>query len=187
MRTDAAQYFETMHSPPLASPVPPRYFETRPKWPDGGTGDTGWAGMPRDVLRQVLRLTGDNPLRYAGVCKGWSWVLDDEVHRRDIAFRYGRAPGLLCSLQQSARSLARFVCKRPPATEALDIHVSFSLGLTDYGIIIAALTPVLAHLAPTLRTVVIDPNMPDLFTATPLTGGCRRAGAFWCIAFLVHR
>lgn len=155
------------HSPLPASPAPPRYFQ---QWPGGGAGEMGWAGVPRDVLLQILRLTGDNPLRYAGVCKGWAWVLDEEEHRRDVAFRCVPSPGGLWTLQQAARSLARFVCKRPAATEGLDIHIALSLGLADYGMIVAALTPVLAHLAPTLRTVVIDPDMPDLFTATPVTG-----------------
>ena len=143
------------------------------------SGMNGFDLLPRDVFRKILVATDQSPVRFAGVCRSWRWVLDDVDVRRYISFRYNR--NYRFTLHEAARSLALFVCRRPPVTETLDVfvgHGSAEDHAPEARTANAALGVVLTHLAPRLLDVTLEPfATADAFTTSPFTGACRTCRA----------
>lgn len=113
-----------------------------------------WANLPRDTLASILASTGDNPVKFAGVCKGWSWVLDDPQFRRSIRFIH--APTTHASLHRAMCSFTRFLCSRPPVTTELYVDPDLE-GPESKPLAIVAVGAVLLHLAPVLRELTLQP------------------------------
>lgn len=132
-----------------------------------------WAELPPDALRAVLAMTRENPLRHAGVCKGWAWVLDDESFRAYLAFTY--TPGRHCTLQEAARSFATFVCRREPVTRSLVVWLRTDVLCQAVAAANTALAAALTHLAPNLASLTVEPScVADVFTGTPCADLCAR-------------
>ena len=124
-----------------------------------------WANLPDDVLLSIATLTNQNPARFAGVCKAWAGLLDAESARRAIVLRDPVAGG-------SLRSLALFLCKRPPRTTRLEICLADSFPPTTATTIAAAVAPVVTHLSPSLRTLVLDAPLAEAFVSSPASAMC---------------
>lgn len=134
-------------------------------------GSPDWANMPRDVLCAVLRESGINPLSLAGVCKGWRWLLDEEVYRTSVLFTYCVADP--SSLHEAVRSFSLFMCTRPPVT--VDLAICLSVPMGEEAIAAAALGPVLVHLAPRLQTLRLDHvHVAPALVASPFVDMCAR-------------
>lgn len=138
------------------------------------TRHADWANLPRDVLRTILHRTLQNPLPFAGVCKSWRWVLDDEAHRRHVILHH--SPVREHSLQEAMRSFSAFLCSRPPTTTQLDVFVDGADACASSACLAsAALGAVLLHLAPSLRELVLQPAaMSDALIGCPFLDVCDR-------------
>lgn len=133
-----------------------------------------WAGLPCDVLGSILRRTGENPLRFAGVCKGWRWVLDDPAFRRNVIFDYTDVHAH--SLYDALRSFSTFMCSRPAATLQLDVMIDVCDSAAAAACMACAcLGAVLLHLAPTLQDLAVQPSsVSDALVGSHFTDACPR-------------
>lgn len=132
-----------------------------------------WASLPCDVLGGILRRTGENPLRFAGVCKGWRWVLDDATFRRSVIFDYTDVH--VHSLYDALRSFSAFMCSRPAATVQLDVMIDVSESSAAACMACACLGAVLMHLAPTLQELAVQQSsVSDALVGSHFTDACPR-------------
>lgn len=133
-----------------------------------------WASLPCDVLGSILRRTGENPLRFAGVCKGWRWVLDDVAFRRSVIFDYTGVH--VHSLYDALRSFSAFMCTRPAATVQLDVLIDVCDDAPSAACMACAcLGAVLLHLAPTLQELAVQPSsVSDALVGSHFTDACPR-------------
>ena len=154
-----------MPCPRGTSRVPPRaflYFLSNMQ-PD-------WAQLPQDALRNILDKTQENPLRFAGVCKGWAWLLDEEPARHITVHPMTKCPR---TLQECLRSFSVYVCRRKPVTENLDIFIPGAMQPADIASATAPMAAALVHLAPCLRSIVLEPvAMADALVNSPFTDVC---------------
>lgn len=129
-----------------------------------------WGAMPAEILAGVFKLTGDNPLRYAGVCKGWRRALDEPVFRHKLSLVHPR-PTTPPIVQKRLLSLATFVCARPPVTRRLEVRLTDE---TAKKYVLAALAPVLTHLKSTLQELELEPMAAsDAYILSPAVQLCR--------------
>lgn len=140
-----------------------RYFEAaspvkQARRPHRAAACPDWANLPGDVLRTVVEAAAAadddaSPLKFAGVCKGWRWLLDDPHLRHALTFRCTAThrPRLLAAL----RSFALFVCSRAPATRELVVDVRLPAGHPLAPYVAAALAPALTHLAGELEGLAL--------------------------------
>ena len=125
-----------------------------------------WDLLPRDILRRITDYTCENPIKFAGVCTGWRWLLDDPDSRRTIAFAY--KPQFTMSVYDATRSFALFVCRRPPITTDLHVHI----GSAKFGAG-SALGAALVHLCPSLKTLRLEPRLlASTFCTSPFVDMC---------------
>lgn len=125
-----------------------------------------WASLPSELVAMVLELTGDVPMRYAGVCKTWRSMMDEPAFRRKISLDYTHTSADCTKVLD----FATFVCARPPATESLALRMEDD---EDARSIRTALAPALVHLAPTLRVLELDRQaVSEAFTMSPAARLC---------------
>ena len=132
------------------------------------SGETDWAHLDRDLLARIVDEAGGQPVKYASVCRGWRWILDDPQFRRDIFFTHSkrRCP---TTLREASRSLARFLCSRSPATTHLTVVIQTSDPALAMGAN-AALGAAAAHVAPTLTHLYLDSaTLADVLLSSPCT------------------
>lgn len=122
----------------------PRYFEAGRDWAND---------LPRDVLRAIVHATDElGPVKFASVCRGWRWLLDDPSMRDTLTFTGPRQLSV-GALVRALRSFSLFVCSRPPVTRELVVYV---LDHPEDGPwVAAALSPVLWHLAGVVEGVTM--------------------------------
>lgn len=131
-----------------------------------------WPNIPRDVLLKILGCTKENALRFAGVCKGWSWLLDEKPPRRATFTYTGSCP---YTLQEALRSFSLYMCRRPPNTTSLEVLIPEYIQPGGVPAATAAIAPVILHLAPKLRCLVLEPaTMADAFANSPAMAVCTK-------------
>ena len=169
---------------PITSPARPipRYFEDAGSSRRVTSAAVDWgADLPPDVLRAIVEATGDPcPAKFAGVCRGWRWLLDDASLRRTLTF----APRTTsqAALVRALRSFSLFVCCRAPVTTELVFDVWLPTRdhpATPY--IAATAASVLAHLAGALEGVALQgPHASHGLASSPFLDLCDRVHYLRC-------
>ena len=151
----------------------PRYFEAV-------RGGRSWANdLPPDVLRAIVQATDDPcPVKFASVCRGWRWLLDDPDMRHTLTLT---APHRPSELVRALRSFSLFVCSRPPETRELLVYALDSPA--DGPWVAAALAPVLWHLAGVVEGVTLHhPHAAAALVCGPFLDLCQRLEYLHCTA-----
>jgi hypothetical protein len=126
-----------------------------------------WDSLPRDLLLKVALMTGENPVRLAGVCKNWRWLMDDPASRKDVCLHFRN--GIHASAAEVFHSFSAFICTREPVTESVNLKLC-SLGTPSNTHLISATAStaaVLVHLAPVLKDVVLDGYLSTALQSSP--------------------